>query len=338
MSKRPAASTISDLLVVLGTQRYGTDWTNVAAAIRAAAGPLDSLEPPPPAECEERFRALVEGMPVELPTLAAKLQARHLQTLGEARSTLCRRIEELCSKLPSHHPSRAAFLAGAADKDAIDAAAGEDGGDDGDSRHGGSGRTRTSGTPEAGQGESSELGLDEHWVAIAEDEERNARRSTVAGTLNKMLSSIARHKWAYPFKRPVTEKEAPDYREIIETPMDFATLKRRVETGQVADLHALCDDLNLIFENAMKYNGEGTDYYKMASTLRSIVANQKAQYLKLRGDSIEVKGAAGGAGGAPGGAPGGGASGATAPAAPAVPAAPADESDKAPRRGRVPRR
>ncbi|KOO20874.1 transcription factor gte6, partial [Chrysochromulina tobinii] len=111
-----------------------------------------------------------------------------------------------------------------------------------------------------------------------------------------MLSSIARHKWAYPFKRPVTEKEAPDYREIIETPMDFATLKRRVETGQVADLHALCDDLNLIFENAMKYNGEGTDYYKMASTLRSIVANQKAQYLKLRGDSIEVKGVAGGAG------------------------------------------
>ena len=83
MSKRPAASTISDLLVVLGTQRYGTDWTNVAAAIRAAAGPLDSLEPPPPAECEERFRALVEGMPVELPTLAAKLQARHLQTLQE---------------------------------------------------------------------------------------------------------------------------------------------------------------------------------------------------------------------------------------------------------------
>jgi len=313
----PVPSPSADLLVVLGTQRYGTDWTNVAAAIRAAAGPLDSLEPPPASECEERFRALVEGMPIELPVLAAKLQARHLETLSETRATLVKRIEELCAQLPTRHPSRAAFLAGAASNVTPDPAMGAVSGENGvgavdesaEARQlGGGGRTRTSGV-----NDQLDNDLDESWVQIAEEEERNSRRSSVGGTLNKMLSAIVKHKWAYPFKRPVTEKEAPDYRDIITHPMDFATLKRRVETGQVADINALVEDLDLIFDNAMKYNGEGTDYYKMAATLKTIVAYQKAQYLKVRGDSAEVKGPAG--------------------AAP-----PPEEADKAPRRGRVSRR
>lgn len=37
--------------------------------------------------------------------------------------------------------------------------------------------------------------------------------------LLKMLNAIAKHKWAYPFKRPVTDKEAPDYKDIIKQPM-----------------------------------------------------------------------------------------------------------------------
>ena len=66
--------------------------------------------------------------------------------------------------------------------------------------------------------------------------------------------------------------------------MDFSTLKRRVETGQVNDVNALVQDLNLIFDNAMKYNGEGTDYYKMAVTLRDLVAQQRALYVKWQAE------------------------------------------------------
>ena len=39
--------------------------------------------------------------------------------------------------------------------------------------------------------------------------------ASAGGTLGKLLQAIAKHKWAYPFKRPVTDKEAPDYKEII---------------------------------------------------------------------------------------------------------------------------
>lgn len=37
--------------------------------------------------------------------------------------------------------------------------------------------------------------------------------------LVKILNAISKHKWAYPFKRPVTDREAPDYRQIIKNPM-----------------------------------------------------------------------------------------------------------------------
>ena len=40
-TREAPVDTLKDLLVVLGTQRYGTDWPNVATAVRAAAPPLD---------------------------------------------------------------------------------------------------------------------------------------------------------------------------------------------------------------------------------------------------------------------------------------------------------
>lgn len=43
------------------------------------------------------------------------------------------------------------------------------------------------------------------------------------------MQSITKHKWAHPFKRPVTEKEAPDYKDIVKSPMDLSTLRKRVE-------------------------------------------------------------------------------------------------------------
>mmetsp|Transcript_15445 Transcript_15445/g.39181 ORF Transcript_15445/g.39181 Transcript_15445/m.39181 type:complete len:321 (+) Transcript_15445:3-965(+) len=86
-------------------------------------------------------------------------------------------------------------------------------------------------------------------------------------SLMKMLTAISKHKWAYPFKRAVTEKEAPDYKDIIKQPMDFSTIRKRVECGQVSSLTELRGDLSLVFSNAMLYNAKGSDYYKMAESL-----------------------------------------------------------------------
>ena len=74
---KKSSSPLYDLLVVLGTSRFGTDWPNVSSAVKVALAPLevrdqDTSEPPSTTECEERFRALVEGVPVEVSSTAIK--------------------------------------------------------------------------------------------------------------------------------------------------------------------------------------------------------------------------------------------------------------------------
>jgi len=262
---------LPDLLVVLGTSRFGTDWPNVSAAVNAALGPLDSAPTSmTPQECEDRYRALIEGKPEELTALATRLQSRRLEELSRSRADIVAHIAKLCEPLPPDHPARpAAAFALQADVGMEDV--GEGGSENG-------GRRASVGAAKL----DSEL--DESWFTIAEEEERNVRRVTVAGTLNKMLLSVAKHKWAYPFKRPVTDKEAPDYKTVITNPMDFATLKKKIETGGVTDVPALVADLNLIFDNAMTYNGKGTDYYQMSATLKEIVARQQIQYDQWRAE------------------------------------------------------
>ena len=60
--------------------------------------------------------------------------------------------------------------------------------------------------------------------------------------------------------------------------MDLATLRKRVEAGTVGTVDALVDDLVLIFDNAKVYNAKGSDYHKMAHTLKEVVKAQQGLY------------------------------------------------------------
>ncbi|XP_076896484.1 transcription factor GTE6-like [Bidens hawaiensis] len=83
---------------------------------------------------------------------------------------------------------------------------------------------------------------------------------------------IMTHKWAGPFMQPVdvVGLGLHDYYEIIEKPMDFSTIKTKMEAKDgngykhIREIHA---DVRLIFKNAMKYNDERNDVHVMAKTL-----------------------------------------------------------------------
>ncbi|XVF00432.1 hypothetical protein REPUB_Repub04eG0001000 [Reevesia pubescens] len=87
-----------------------------------------------------------------------------------------------------------------------------------------------------------------------------------------ILRHITQHKWAYPFMRPVDVEGLGlhDYYEVIQKPMDFGTIKNKMEakdgTGynNVREIYA---DVRLVFKNAMKYNDERHDVHIMAKTL-----------------------------------------------------------------------
>ncbi|XP_006870925.1 PREDICTED: bromodomain and WD repeat-containing protein 1-like [Chrysochloris asiatica] len=56
-----------------------------------------------------------------------------------------------------------------------------------------------------------------------------------------------------PFRQPVDLVEYPDYRDIIDTPMDFGTVRETLEAENYDSPLEFCKDIRLIFSNAKAY-------------------------------------------------------------------------------------
>nr|SVE74119.1 EOG090X04G3 [Daphnia barbata] len=69
------------------------------------------------------------------------------------------------------------------------------------------------------------------------------------------------------FAWPVTDSIAPNYSSIITKPMDFSTMKHKIEENQYKTLQEFTDDFVLMCNNAMTYNQPDTVYYKAAKRL-----------------------------------------------------------------------
>ncbi|XP_027338313.1 transcription factor GTE1-like [Abrus precatorius] len=87
-----------------------------------------------------------------------------------------------------------------------------------------------------------------------------------------ILHQMTQHKWAWPFMEPVDVEGLGlyDYYEIIEKPMDFTTIKRKMDAKDGSgykNVREIYSDVRLIFKNAMKYNDEKNDIHVMAKTL-----------------------------------------------------------------------
>lgn len=56
-----------------------------------------------------------------------------------------------------------------------------------------------------------------------------------------------------------------DYFDIVKKPMDLATIRRKLDTGQYSDPWQYCDDIWLMFDNAWLYNRKTSRVYKYCS-------------------------------------------------------------------------
>lgn len=121
---------------------------------------------------------------------------------------------------------------------------------------------------------------DRHVASIEKQQQDAFHREEAAGRrmqeLKRQFAAIFRqitqHKWAWPFMHPVDVEGLGlhDYNEVIEKPMDFSTIKNKMDgkdgTGykNVREIYA---DVRLVFKNAMKYNDERDDVHVMAKSL-----------------------------------------------------------------------
>ena len=84
-----------------------------------------------------------------------------------------------------------------------------------------------------------------------------------------IIQKLNSHQNSWPFREPVNIKNAPDYYQKIEQPMDLHTLEKELESGKYKTKSAFENDLRKIFNNARTYNKPGTIYYKFASLLEN---------------------------------------------------------------------
>ncbi|KAF3455401.1 hypothetical protein FNV43_RR00025 [Rhamnella rubrinervis] len=82
------------------------------------------------------------------------------------------------------------------------------------------------------------------------------------------------------FHYPVSDEDAPNYRSIIQNPMDMATLLHHVDSGQYITCSAFLQDVDLIVSNAKVYNGDdynGARIVSRAFELRDAVHGMLSQ-------------------------------------------------------------
>ncbi|XP_001363073.1 bromodomain-containing protein 1 isoform X2 [Monodelphis domestica] len=86
--------------------------------------------------------------------------------------------------------------------------------------------------------------------------------------LRSVLDQLQEKDPARIFAQPVNLKEVPDYLDHIKHPMDFATMRKRLDAQGYRDLKEFEEDFHLIIDNCMKYNAKDTIFYRAAVRLR----------------------------------------------------------------------
>uniref|UniRef100_A0A671MJG8 Bromodomain and PHD finger-containing protein 3-like n=1 Tax=Sinocyclocheilus anshuiensis TaxID=1608454 RepID=A0A671MJG8_9TELE len=88
--------------------------------------------------------------------------------------------------------------------------------------------------------------------------------------LRSTLEQLQEKDTAKIFAQPVNLKEVPDYLEFITHPMDFSTIKSKMEAHKYRSITDLEADFNLMISNCLLYNAKDTVFYQAAIRLRDL--------------------------------------------------------------------
>ncbi|KAJ1433730.1 P-loop containing nucleoside triphosphate hydrolase [Sesbania bispinosa] len=114
--------------------------------------------------------------------------------------------------------------------------------------------------------------------AKVEAEQHALRRLRMC--LRDVCNRILYDKRFNAFHYPVSDEDAPNYRSIIQNPMDMATVLQHVDNGHYITSAAFLQDIDLIVSNAKAYNGDdynGARIVSRACELRDAVHGMLSQ-------------------------------------------------------------
>uniref|UniRef100_A0A8C6SY04 Bromo domain-containing protein n=1 Tax=Neogobius melanostomus TaxID=47308 RepID=A0A8C6SY04_9GOBI len=96
---------------------------------------------------------------------------------------------------------------------------------------------------------------------------------------NVVVKSLWKHQFAWPFHKPVDAVALGlnDYHDVITSPMDLGTIKKRLENKYYWSAAECMQDLHTMFTNCYIYNKPTDDIVLMALALEKIFLNKVAQ-------------------------------------------------------------
>uniref|UniRef100_A0A182MZ24 Bromo domain-containing protein n=1 Tax=Anopheles dirus TaxID=7168 RepID=A0A182MZ24_9DIPT len=97
-------------------------------------------------------------------------------------------------------------------------------------------------------------------------------RSPLNKLLDHLLKALEKRDPHQFFAWPVTDDIAPGYSSIILKPMDFSTIRQKIEDNEYGSVAEFSEDFKLMCENAIKYNHSETVYHKAAKKLLHVGA------------------------------------------------------------------
>ncbi|PXF42781.1 Transcription factor GTE10 [Gracilariopsis chorda] len=106
-----------------------------------------------------------------------------------------------------------------------------------------------------------------HWTPSAKlDKDGKAK---LFKRLDKIVLQITKHKYAFPFLEPVdpVREQCPDYLVRVKKPMDYGTIRKRLEKGAYDSLDDVAADVRQIKINCCQYNGEDHQFSRWAIEL-----------------------------------------------------------------------
>lgn len=83
------------------------------------------------------------------------------------------------------------------------------------------------------------------------------------------------------FLEPVNADEVPGYSDIITRPMDLSTVRKSITVGVYRNPAELRADIDLIWSNCIKFNADGSIYYREAVRLRALAGKYFEEFLRI---------------------------------------------------------
>ena len=97
-----------------------------------------------------------------------------------------------------------------------------------------------------------------------------------------MLNEFMKRPETEPFNEPVDWKglNLPNYPLIISKPMDLGTVRDRMSNGKYSTAEQFAVDVRLVFNNAMRFNQDGSGIYVVAENLSKQFERRYARITK----------------------------------------------------------